>query len=165
MQNCFAPLYSWYANAYHSSFWGGKGLGTNPEFNLEGENRETSLHPRMRYLNIYQSWWMYTCTVGEPLDLWEWAIASHGRLLVPPGWLQVTCVGHCSICQIKNVVKYFWHTGGVEIRSDLIVGDWYFMWHSWVLTICQKLPSDQWRLHDDHVIFYRLIPGQEPSSW
>ena len=34
-------------------------------------------------------------------DLWEWAIALHGRLLIPSGWLQVTCVGHCSICQSK----------------------------------------------------------------
>ena len=27
-------------------------------------------------------------------DLWEWALALHG---IPPGWLQVTCVGYCSI--------------------------------------------------------------------
>ena len=39
-------------------------------------------------------------------NLWEWAIALHGRLLVPSGWLQVTCVGHCSICQSENVGKY-----------------------------------------------------------
>jgi hypothetical protein len=40
------------------------------------------------------------------LDLWEWAIALHGRLLIPPGWLQVTCGGHRCICQSKNVEKY-----------------------------------------------------------
>src|SRR5882762_4107887 len=40
-----------------------------------------------------------SCLCLKVANLWEWAIASHGRLLVPPGWLQVTCVGHCSICQ------------------------------------------------------------------
>jgi len=27
-------------------------------------------------------------------DLWEWAIALHGRVLVPLGWLQVIFTGH-----------------------------------------------------------------------
>jgi hypothetical protein len=28
------------------------------------------------------------------LNLWEWAIASHGRVLDPLGWLQVIFPGH-----------------------------------------------------------------------
>jgi hypothetical protein len=31
-------------------------------------------------------------------DLWEWAIASHGRVLVPLGWLQVIFPGHGFKC-------------------------------------------------------------------
>src|SRR5882724_6331672 len=50
-------------------------------------------------------------------DLWEWAIASHGRLLVPPGWLQVTCVGHCSICQSKIFLAH----RQCSIRSENLI--------------------------------------------
>jgi hypothetical protein len=33
------------------------------------------------------------------MDLWEWAIALHGRVLVPLGWLQVIFPGHGFKCQ------------------------------------------------------------------
>jgi len=54
---------------------------------------------RTNYIVIYCDFSAMGHSSGQ--DLWEWAIASHGRLLVPPGWLQVICVGHCSICQSK----------------------------------------------------------------
>src|SRR5258705_3366666 len=49
--------------------------------------------------------------------LWEWAIASHGRVLIPLGWLQVTCVGHCSICQSKIFLAH----RGCSIRSENLI--------------------------------------------
>jgi hypothetical protein len=126
--------------------------------------RQWSCVAELLWSNHMTMWLRLDWSYGQLVYLWEWAIASHGGLLIPPGWLQVTCVGHCSICQIKNVVKYFWHTGGVEIRSDFfIVGVWYFMWHYWALTICQELQSYQWRLHSDHVMFYRI--NSWPRTW
>jgi hypothetical protein len=32
-------------------------------------------------------------------NLWEWAIASHGRVLIPLGWLQVIFTGHGFKCK------------------------------------------------------------------
>jgi hypothetical protein len=95
---------------------------------------------KIAYSTLSPHMWFFTCGSGPLLCM--------AGLLVPPGWLQVTCVSHCFICQSKNVGKYLWHMGGIQIRSEnLIVGAWYFMRHYWVLTICQKLPSHL-RLHN-----------------
>ena len=50
-----------------------------------------------KWISLFLSFWIgyISCQVSHPIhlkpfhNLWEWAIASHGRLLVPPGWLQV----------------------------------------------------------------------------